>query len=434
MLREFNAESFRENFVRRGFADFHAELAVVRSVLASVRQNGDRAVLEYTRQFDGVALETLRVCEDEFAAAEAAVERAVQEALLRAAENIRAYHRRQLQNSWLEVLPDGVALGQRLTAVDKAGAYVPGGGAAYPSSVLMTVIPARVAGVAEVVVVTPPKADGEINPYILAAARIAGADAVFKCGGAQAVAALAYGTESIPRVDKIVGPGNIYVTLAKKEVYGDVGIDMLAGPSEVLVVADETARADFVAADLLSQAEHDLLAAAYLITTSRRLATEVQRELARQCAMLERCAVAEQALMKQGALVLVDCLDEAFDLVNLLAPEHLELQIADPWAALGKVKNAGAVFLGAYTPEPVGDYWAGANHVLPTAGAARFASVLSVADFSKKMSVVYYPPQALLQASKEIEKLARVEGLQAHGQAVRMRRERLEETGGKKNA
>jgi histidinol dehydrogenase len=288
--------------------------------------------------------------------------------------------------------------------------------------------------VGEVVVVTPPKADGEINPYILAAARIAGADAVFKCGGAQAVAALAYGTESIPRVDKIVGPGNIYVTLAKKEVYGDVGIDMLAGPSEVLVVADETARADFVAADLLSQAEHDLLAAAYLITTSRRLATEVQRELARQCAMLERCAVAEQALMKQGALVLVDCLDEAFDLVNLLAPEHLELQIADPWAALGKVKNAGAVFLGAYTPEPVGDYWAGANHVLPTAGAARFASVLSVADFSKKMSVVYYPPQALLQASKEIEKLARVEGLQAHGQAVRMRRERLEETGGKKNA
>ncbi|MBT9135789.1 MAG: Histidinol dehydrogenase [Firmicutes bacterium] len=431
MLREFDAKSFRENFVRRGFQDFHAELAVVRSILASVRQNGDKSVLEYTRQFDGAVIEGLRVCEDEYAAAEAAVEPAARDSLLRAAENIRAYHRRQLQNSWLEVLPDGVALGQRTVAVDSAGAYVPGGGAAYPSSVLMTVIPARVAGVGEVVVVTPPKADGKINPYILVAAKIAGADAVFKCGGAQAVAALAYGTESIPRVDKIVGPGNIYVTLAKKEVYGEVGIDMLAGPSEVLVVADETARADFVAADLLSQAEHDLLAASYLITTSRRLAAEVQQELARQCVKLERCDVAQQALTKQGALVLVDCLEEAFALVNLLAPEHLELQVADPWAALGKVKNAGAVFLGAYTPEPVGDYWAGANHVLPTAGAARFASVLSVADFSKKMSVVYYPPQALQQVSMEIERLARVEGFQAHGQAVRMRREYLEETGGK---
>ncbi|MBT9139511.1 MAG: Histidinol dehydrogenase [Dehalococcoidia bacterium] len=431
MLREFDAKSFRENFVRRGFQDFHAELAVVRSILASVRQNGDKSVLEYTRQFDGVVIEGLRVCEDEYAAAEAAVEPAARDSLLRAAENIRAYHRRQLENSWLEVLPDGVALGQRTVAVDRAGAYVPGGGAAYPSSVLMTVIPARIAGVGEVVVVTPPRADGKINPYILVAAKIAGADAVFKCGGAQAVAALAYGTESIPRVDKIVGPGNIYVTLAKKEVYGEVGIDMLAGPSEVLVVADETARADFVAADLLSQAEHDLLAASYLITTSRRLAAEVQQELARQCVKLERCDVAQQALTKQGALVLVDCLEEAFALVNLLAPEHLELQVADPWAALGKVKNAGAVFLGAYTPESVGDYWAGANHVLPTVGGARFASVLSVADFSKKMSLVYYPPQALQQVSMEIERLARIEGLQAHEQAVRVRREYLEETGGK---
>lgn len=434
MLKEFDAKSFRENFARRSFADFPAELAAVREILASVRQNGDRAVRQYTQQFDGAALEGLRVSEDEFAAAEAAVEPAAREALLRAAENIRAYHRRQLQNSWLEVQPDGVALGQRLTPLDCVGAYVPGGGAAYPSSVLMTVLPARVAGVGEVVVVTPPKADGEINPYTLVAAKIAGADAVFKCGGAQAVAALAYGTESIPRVAKIVGPGNIYVTLAKREVYGTVGIDMLAGPSEVLVVADETARADFVAADLLSQAEHDLLAAAYLITTSRRLAAEVQRELAWQCARLERCDVAEQALTKQGALVLVDCLEEAFALVNLLAPEHLELQVADPWAALGKVKNAGAVFLGAYTPEPVGDYWAGANHVLPTSGTARFASVLSVADFCKKMSLVYYPPQALLEASRDIEALARVEGLQAHGQAVKIRREYLGKTGGKNYA
>ena len=434
MLKEFDAKSFRENFARRSFADFPAELAAVREILASVRQNGDSAVRQYTQQFDGAAPEGLRVSEVEFAAAEAAVEPAAREALLRAAENIRAYHRRQLQNSWLEVQPDGVALGQRLTPLDSVGAYVPGGGAAYPSSVLMTVLPARVAGVGEVVVVTPPKADGKINPYTLVAAKIAGADAVFKCGGAQAVAALAYGTESIPRVAKIAGPGNIYVTLAKREVYGTVGIDMLAGPSEVLVVADETARADFVAADLLSQAEHDLLAATYLITTSRRLAAEVQRELAWQCARLERCDVAEQALTKQGALVLADCLEEAFALVNLLAPEHLELQVADPWAALGKVKNAGAVFLGAYTPEPVGDYWAGANHVLPTSGAARFASVLSVADFCKKMSLVYYPPQALLEASRDIEALARVEGLQAHGQAVKIRREYLEKTGGKNYA
>lgn len=434
MLREYEAKSFRENFLRRGFDDFPAELTAVRQILAAVRQDGDRAVRQYTLQFDGAALESLQVSKQEFAAAEAAVEPAVREILVRAAENIRSYHQRQLENSWLDVRPDGVALGQRVTAVAKVGAYVPGGGAAYPSSVLMTVIPARLAGVEEVLVVTPPKANGEINPYILVAAKIAGADAVFKCGGAQAVAALAYGTESIPQVDKVVGPGNIYVTLAKREVCGMVGIDMLAGPSEVLVVADETARADFVAADLLSQAEHDLLSATYLVTTSRRLAAEVQRELALQCAKLERREVAQQALSKQGALVLVDSLEEAFAIVNLLAPEHLELQVADPWAALGKVKNAGAVFLGAFTPEPVGDYWAGANHVLPTAGAARFASVLSVADFCKKTSVIYYPPQALMQVAKEIEELARVEGLQAHGQAVKLRREWLEKKGSDHNS
>jgi histidinol dehydrogenase len=429
VLKEFDGKAFRQRFTRRSFDDFPEAQQTVREILAAVRTSGDRAVLDYTLRFDKAAPKSLCVSEEEFAAAEAAVEPDVRESLEQAAENIRAFHRRQLQNSWLEVADDGVALGQRVTALEKVGAYVPGGGAAYPSSVLMTVIPARVAGVTEVVLVTPPQADGTINPYILVAARIAGADAVFKCGGAQAVAALAYGTETVPQVDKIVGPGNLYVTLAKREVSGVVGIDMLAGPSEVLVVADETARADFVAADLLSQAEHDAMAAAYLVTTSRRLADEVQAELARQCQELVRCEVAGSSLREQGALVMVDSLDEAFTIVNTLAPEHLELQLADPWEVLGKVRNAGAVFIGPYTPEPVGDYWAGPNHVLPTAGAGRFSSVLSVDDFIKKTSVIYYPPEALLKAAKAIEGLARVEGLQAHGRAVQMRREYLEQKG-----
>lgn len=428
MLREFDSKAFRKNFVRRGFDDFPQELAAVRAIIADVRENGDQAVLTYTKRFDGAGLQQLRVGDEAFAAAEALVEPEVRAALEQAAQNITAFHKRQLQNSWLDVRPDGIALGQRVSAVEKAGAYVPGGGAAYPSSVLMTVIPARVAGVQDVFVVTPPNAEGTINPYILVAAKIAGADAVYACGGAQAVAALAYGTETIPRVDKIVGPGNIYVTLAKREVSGIVGIDMLAGPSEVLVVADESARPDFVAADLLSQAEHDPLAAAYLVTTSRRVAAEVQNELQRQCAALERCDVAQASLRDQGALIVVDTLDEAFAIVNLLAPEHLELQLAEPWEALGKVQHAGAVFIGAYTPEPVGDYWAGPNHVLPTAGAGRFSSVLSVDDFIKKTSIIYYPPQALLQAARQIEGLARVEGLQAHSRAVSIRREFLEQT------
>jgi histidinol dehydrogenase len=425
VLREFSGSTFARQFSRRGFDDFPAELVAVREILAAVKAEGDLAVLAYTRRFDGAELTGLRVSEEEFSAAEALVEPAVAESLSRAAENIRAFHEKQLQRSWLEVGADGVALGQRVSAVEKAGAYVPGGGAAYPSSVLMTVIPARVAGVGQVVVVTPPQADGRINPYILAAARIAGADAVYKCGGAQAVAALTYGTETIPRVDKIVGPGNIYVTLAKREVAGTVGIDMLAGPSEVLVVADETARADFVAADLLSQAEHDPLAAAYLVTPCKELAAAVQKELHKQCAALDRCEVARASLGNQGALILVDNLDEAMKIVNQLAPEHLELQLRDPWTALGRVKNAGAVFLGAYTPEPLGDYWAGPNHVLPTAGAGRFSSVLSVDDFIKKTSVICYTPEALLACAKDIEALARVEGLQAHGQAVKIRREYL---------
>jgi histidinol dehydrogenase len=402
-------------------------LASVREIIADVRKNGDRAVRAYTATFDKTALTALQVSEEEFAWAEAAVEPAVRESLSRAAENIASFHRKQLRHSWLEHDEDGVVLGQRVTPVDRAGVYVPGGGAAYPSTVLMTVIPARVAGVPDVVLVTPPQLDGSVNPYTLVAAKIAGADAVYKCGGAQAVAALAYGTETIPAVDKIVGPGNLFVTLAKREVSGAVGIDMLAGPSEVLVLADDSARADFVAADLLSQAEHDPLAAAYCVTTSKRLAEELLTELAKQCTALDRCDVAQKSLQNQGALVLVDSLEEGLEIVNLLAPEHLELQLAEPWAVLGKIRNAGAIFIGAYTPEPVGDYWAGPSHVLPTSGAGRFSSPLSVDDFIKKSSVICYPPEALLHSAAEIEALARIEGLTAHGRAVKIRREHLEQ-------
>ncbi len=426
MLREFDGKSFLSHFTRRGFDDYPAQLSAVREIISEVRRRGDEAVLELTARFDNVRLQSLRVTEAEFAAAEEEVETAVRENLRLAAENIAAFHRRQLQKSWLESRDDGVTLGQLVRALDRVGAYVPGGGAAYPSSVLMTVIPARVAGVREVVLATPPQPDGRINPYILVAARIAGADAVYKCGGAQAIAALAYGTETIPRADKIVGPGNIYVTLAKREVLGSVGIDMLAGPSEVLVLADKSASADYVAADLLSQAEHDELAAAYCITDDSELAAGVQDELRRQCALLPRAATAQKSLAGQGALILVNSIEEGMAIANELAPEHLELHLADPWSWLDKITNAGAVFVGPYTPEAVGDYWAGPNHVLPTSGAARFSSPLSVEDFIKKSSVIHYPKQAFLAAAESIESLAAVEGLHAHGLSVKLRRDKHE--------
>lgn len=427
MLRVYNGNEFLKQFTRRGFDDYPDALASVREILADVRRCGDKAVLEYTEKFDGAALEKLAVSEEEITAAERAADPAVLQSLKMAAENIRAYHERQRRKSWLEENEEGIILGQRITPLERVGAYVPGGGAAYPSSVLMTVIPAKVAGVKEVVLVTPPRANGELNPYTLAAAKLAGADAVFRCGGAQAIGALAFGTATIPKVDKIVGPGNLYVTLAKREVAGLVGIDMLAGPSEVLVLADDTANAAYVAADLLSQAEHDVLAAAYCVTTARRLAEELPVELARQCEALERCETARMSLIQQGALVLVDSLEEGLAIVNVLAPEHLELHLAEPWQALNGVQHAGAIFVGPYTPEPVGDYWAGPNHVLPTAGAARFSSVLSVDDFRKTSSVLYYPPRALARAAKSIEALAAVEGLSAHARAVGIRRETLEQ-------
>lgn len=434
MLKVWDTLKFKASFTRRTFDDYPQELALVREILNSVKENGDMAVRAFTAEFDGVVPDPLLVGEEEFAQAERLVDREVREALAAAAENIAAFHRRTLRRSWREQDAQGVVLGEHITALCRVGAYVPGGGAAYPSSVLMTVVPAKVAGVKEVVVATPPGAGGQINPHVLLAARLAGAEAVYRCGGAQAVAALAYGTESIPAVDKIVGPGNLFVTLAKREVAGIVGIDMLAGPSEVLVLADDTARADFVAADLLAQAEHDALAAAYCVTTSRRLAAELPEELARQCRQLARGSVAARSLAGQGALVLAKDLDEALEVVNSLAPEHLELHLADPWLALEKVSHAGAVFVGAYTPESLGDYWAGPNHVLPTAGSARFYSPLSAADFQKRSNIIHYPAAGLLGAARAVETLAAVEGLTAHGLAVKIRREHLEKQDSNNNA
>jgi histidinol dehydrogenase len=434
VLKVQDAGSFRKSFSRRTFADYPLELSRVREIIGSVRLKGDGAVCKFTAEFDGTAPDRLRVSEEEFDSAERLVAGEFRTLLSEAAHNIAAFHRRGLLKSWQERGSEGVILGERVTALDRVGAYVPGGGAAYPSSVLMTVIPAKVAGVREVVVTTPPGAGGQINPYTLMAARLAGADAVYKCGGAQAIAALAYGTETIPAVDKIVGPGNLYVTLAKREVAGIVGIDMLAGPSEVLVLADDTARADFVAADLLAQAEHDVLSAAYCVTVSRRLADELPVELEKQCARLARGSVAGQALAGQGALVLAQDLAEALDVVNMLAPEHLELHLADPWQALEKVRHAGAVFVGAYTPESLGDYWAGPNHVLPTAGSARFYSPLSAADFQKRSSIIHYPAACLPGAALAVETLAAAEGLTAHGLAVKIRREHLEKQDSYSNA
>jgi len=401
--------------------DYAAERETVREIIDAVRRCGDAAVKEYTARYDGAVLDDLRVSEAEFKAAEKAVEPSLLETLRQAKENIEKFHRRQLRSSWGESAP-GILAGQRLRPLRSAGAYVPGGTAAYPSSVLMTVLPARVAGVKEIYLCSPPGADGKLHPLTLLAAREAGATAVFKAGGAQAVAALAWGTESIPAVSKIVGPGNIYVTLAKRELYGRVGIDLLAGPSEIAVVADAQANAAFIAADLLSQAEHDILARPLLITTSKELLRRVEEELERQLQELPRREIAARSLKEQGAALLAGSLAEAWQAVNELAPEHLELHIADPWAHLDAIENAGAVFIGPWTPEAAGDYWAGSNHVLPTGGTARYASPLGVADFMKSTHFVYYSAAALAGAAAHIERLARAEGLEGHARAVAIRR------------
>lgn len=395
--------------------------SAVTDILNNVKQNGDDAVREYTLKFDGHMPSKFEISREEIDSSPDKCDRDFILALYKAADNIRDFHARQKQQSWLEPKQNGVILGQRIRGLERVGVYVPGGTAAYPSSVLMNVIPAKIAGVKEIVMVTPPQKDGTANPDILAAAKIAGVDRVFLMGGAQAVAALAYGTQSVPKVDKIVGPGNIFVATAKKLLYGTVDIDMIAGPSEIFIVADKSANPKFLAADLMSQAEHDKMASAILLTTSEETANETAKELSRQMQTLERKDIIEQSLNDFGAIIVCKDISEAVDFANELAPEHLELAVENPMEYIGRVDNAGSVFLGHYSPEPLGDYFAGPNHVLPTSGTARFFSPLSVDSFIKKSSFIYYTEPALSEAKDDIIKLAETEGLTAHANSIKVR-------------
>lgn len=395
--------------------------SAVTDILNNVKQNGDDAVREYTLKFDGHIPSKFEISREEIDSSPDKCDRDFILALYKAADNIRDFHARQKQQSWLEPKENGVILGQRIRGLKRVGVYVPGGTAAYPSSVLMNVIPAKIAGVKEIIMVTPPQKDGTANPDILAAAKIAGVDRVFLMGGAQAVAALAYGTQSVPKVDKIVGPGNIFVATAKKLLYGTVDIDMIAGPSEILIVADKSANPKFLAADLMSQAEHDKMASAILLTTSEETANETAKELSRQMQALERRDIIEQSLDDFGAIIVCKDISEAVDFANELAPEHLELAVENPMEYIGRVDNAGSVFLGHYSPEPLGDYFAGPNHVLPTSGTARFFSPLSVDSFIKKSSFIYYTEPALSKAKDDIIKLAETEGLTAHANSIKVR-------------
>jgi histidinol dehydrogenase len=392
-----------------------------REIIERVRVGGDRAVLELTERFDGAKLSTLAVTEGEYLEAEEKTDPALKELLIRAAENIRAFHAHQARTGFVVADRPGVVLGQIVRPLERVGLYVPGGTASYPSSVLMNAIPPEIAGVRERVIATPPGRDGKIAPAILTAARIAGVNRVYKCGGAQAVAALAYGTESIPKVDKIVGPGNAYVAAAKRRVYGLVDIDMIAGPSEVLVIADDPSDARAIACDMLAQAEHDPLAAAILVTPSEELALNVQRLIEEELARMPRAEIARKSIDMNGRIALVDDLSEAVSLANIIAPEHLELCVGEPFSLLGAVRNAGSVFLGRSAPEALGDYWAGPNHTLPTGGAARFSSPLSVDDFLKKTQYISYDRAALRGAKDAIARLAEAEGLYAHARSVLVR-------------
>jgi histidinol dehydrogenase len=420
------ADKLLERIVGRQLVHAKKELTAVQRILEDVRKNGDKAMMAYTRQFDApqLTIEQLEVTADEMAAAQRQVDGSFKRALNRAADQIAAFHRKQLPRSWFDTPRPGTFLGQMVHPVDAAGVYVPGGkGGETPlvSSVLMGAIPAKIAGVARVVMMTPPNRDGGVNPYLLVAAKKVGVDKVYKAGSAWAIAALTFGTETIAKVNVIVGPGNIYVTLAKKLVAGTVQIDIIAGPSEVLVIADAQADPEFVAADLLSQAEHDPLASAVLVTDSYPLAESVRDALERQVVQLSRREIAEQSLRAFGALIVVPDLTTAIDLSNRIAPEHLELQVRDPFAHVGNIRHAGAVFLGSHTPEAVGDYVAGPNHVLPTAGTARFSSALSVSHFMKHTSLIHYTAEAFRKEAVDIMRLANIEGLEGHARSVAVR-------------
>lgn len=421
-----SAEQRINRIVNRGLAFDKKDMAAVSRICENVRKRGDQAVVSYTRKFDSarVTIQSQQVTDKEFSDAAKKVDRSFKRSLNRAAANITRFHKQQLRRSWMQTDRPGTLLGQLIHPVDAAGVYVPGargGQTPLVSSVLMGVIPAKVAGVKRIAMVTPPTKGGGVSPHLLVAAKKAGVDAVYKAGSAWAIAALAYGTKTIPKVDVIVGPGNIYVTLAKKILSGTVGIDMIAGPSEILIIADESARPDFIAADLLSQAEHDVLSSALLITDSKKLAQAAVREIKGQLANLPRAEIARESLAKFGAVIVVPNIAVAIEMANRIAPEHLELQTRDPFEVVGKIRNAGAVFLGDYTPEPVGDYIAGPNHVLPTAGTARFASALSVDNFIKKTSLIQYTKKAFEREAPDIIRLAEIEGLGAHAGSIKVR-------------
>ncbi len=408
---------------RKLFGKDMSAAELVRQIVGDVRRDGDKAVIHYTKLIDRVELtpENLLVSEAEFKAAEQAADPAVVASLRKAAENVRRYHQEQKPNSWMTYRDQGSILGQSIIPLDRVGIYVPGGTAAYPSSVIMNAVPAVVAGVREIIMMVPPK-NGKINPYVLLAAHAAGVKKIYKIGGAQAIAAMAFGTETVPRVDKITGPGNIFVTLAKKEVYGHVDIDMLAGPSEILIVADKTADPVYTAADMLSQAEHDPLASSIVITDDEELAGKVAAEAEQQLAKLPRREIAQASIDRNGLIVVAEDMMQAMRFANVSAPEHMELLTAQPFQLLPYVRHAGAVFLGAYSPEPLGDYFAGPNHVLPTGGTARYYSVLNVETFMKRTSIISYTQPALAAVSDDIIRLAETEGLQAHANAIRLRR------------
>lgn len=397
--------------------------ATVDEIIENVKTNKDKAVFEYTLKFDKYALskDNIRVTKEEIAEAYTKLDPKLVEVIRKSADNIRAFHTKQLRNSWFDAKEDGTILGMKITALQRVGVYVPGGKAAYPSSVLMNVVPAKVAGVDEIIMTTPPGADGTVNPGTLVAADIAGVDTIYKVGGAQAIAALAFGTESIPKVDKITGPGNIFVALAKKAVYGYVSIDSIAGPSEILVLADETANPRYVAADLLSQAEHDELASAILITTSKELAEKVSDEVTNFTNQLSRKPIIEKSLENYGYILVADNMDDAIEAVNEIASEHLELLTRNPFDTMTRIRNAGAIFLGEYASEPLGDYFAGPNHILPTNGTAKFFSPVNVDDFIKKTSIISYSRPALEKVHKDIELFAESEGLTAHANSIRVR-------------
>lgn len=421
IIKGSNKEELFAEVLNRSQFELDNVNKAVKTIIEEVEAKGDKALIEFTEKFDGVLIDKLEVTKEEIDEAYNSIDKELLESLIVCHNNIRDFHQKQKHNSFMTNEKNGVIVGQLINPIEKVGIYVPGGTAPLPSTVLMNAVPAKVAGVSDIIMTTPPGKDGKINKTILAAAKIAGVDRIFKVGGAQAVAGLAKGTESIPKVYKIVGPGNIYVAMAKKMVFGEVDIDMIAGPSEVLVIADKDSNPRYIAADLLSQAEHDTLACSILVTDSMELAEAVSKEVDIQIEKLSRSDIAKTSMKSYGRIVLTETIDEAIDIANQVAPEHLEISVKEPFAHINKIRNAGAIFVGEYSPEPLGDYYAGPNHTLPTSGTAKFASPLNIEDFVKKSSLIYYTREALTEAKDHIIRVAESEGLDAHANSIKVR-------------